>query len=391
MRKKNKIYKTIIIIFGAVFLISGCGKADKAYDNGMDYIESKEYKKALECFDNAIEKNDEKAEYYIASGMAYNYLGKYQDAIKRFSKAFQSSENSISNTNNKQLYYGEAISYYGMKKYDNVLEDCKKALDIKQVDNLNDKIYYLMAAAYHSKGDYENAKKIYDSLIKSDEKDTKAYLARAQLHIDKNEYDEALKYFTRAMDTDENCEDAYFGLYRVYNFQNDRESATNILNKFIDMSSSDEKKAVATGKAYYYLEEYDDALTFFDKAEKNGEEDAVYYKGLIYMMKGDNESALKQYMAYESKDIPDKNNDVYNELAKCFMQSDDYKQALVYVKKGLAKGTTSVEKALLKKQVILYEKMGKYKIALRCARKYVSAYPADKDMKKELTFIKTRI
>ena len=138
-RKHGIILKAVITVCSAAFLVTGCGKADSLYDKGMDYIKDKDYKQALECFDDAIAVNNEKAEYYIASGMAYNYLGKYQDAIKRFSKAFQSSENSISNTNNKQLYYGEAISYYGINDYDKVIADCKKALDIKQVDNLNNK------------------------------------------------------------------------------------------------------------------------------------------------------------------------------------------------------------------------------------------------------------
>ena len=46
---------------------------------------------------------------------------------------------------------------------------------------------------------------------------------------------------------------------------------------------------------------------------------------------------------------------------------------------------------LLKKQVILYEKTGNYKDALKCAREYVKTYPDDKEMKKEVRFIKTRI
>ena len=42
-------------------------------------------------------------------------------------------------------------------------------------------------------------------------------------------------------------------------------------------------------------------------------------------------------------------------------------------------------------QVILYEKTGNYKDALKCAREYVKTYPDDKEMKKEVRFIKTRI
>lgn len=220
-RKHGIILKAVITVCSAAFLVTGCGKADSLYDKGMDYIKDKDYKQALECFDDAIAVNNEKAEYYIASGMAYNYLGKYQDAIKRFSKAFQSSENSISNTNNKQLYYGEAISYYGINDYDKVIADCKKALDIKQVDNLNNKINCLMASAYQTKGDVKKAKEIYDSVIKSNNKYAKAYIMRAGLYRDTKDYDNAQKDLTKAIDLEEKNVDAYFELYNVYKLKKD--------------------------------------------------------------------------------------------------------------------------------------------------------------------------
>ena len=86
-RKHGIILKAVITVCSAAFLVTGCGKADSLYDKGMDYIKDKDYKQALECFDDAIAVNNEKAEYYIASGMAYNYLGKYQDA-NAFQKLF---------------------------------------------------------------------------------------------------------------------------------------------------------------------------------------------------------------------------------------------------------------------------------------------------------------
>ena len=394
-RKHGIILKAVITVCSAAFLVTGCGKADSLYDKGMDYIKDKDYKQALECFDDAIAVNNEKAEYYIASGMAYNYLGKYQDAIKRFSKAFQSSENSISNTNNKQLYYGEAISYYGINDYDKVIDDCKRALDIKQVDNLNNKINCLMASAYQTKGDVKKAKEIYDSVIKSNNKYAKAYIMRAGLYRDTKDYDNAQKDLTKAIDLEEKNVDAYFELYNVYKLKKDDDSATGILNKVIDMVASDESMYIPAGKAYYYQGKYDDAMEMFNSAEKNGEADAIYYKGVVYAKKGDNKSALKQYKEYADKESAlakaTKKSDVYDKIAKCYMLEEDYDNALLYVRKGLKEDDQTAGVKLLKKQVILYEKTGNYKDALKCAREYVKTYPDDKEMKKEVRFIKTRI
>ena len=58
-RKHGIILKAVITVCSAAFLVTGCGKADSLYDKGMDYIKDKDYKQALECFDDAIAVNNE--------------------------------------------------------------------------------------------------------------------------------------------------------------------------------------------------------------------------------------------------------------------------------------------------------------------------------------------
>lgn len=391
MRDKKYTFKMAVLICSTMIFLAGCGKADKSYEQGMDYIKSEDYSKALECFENAISENADKAEYYIGAGMAYNYLGRYEDAVDEFSHAFQESENTISNTNNKQLYYGDAISNYGLGNYDKAITNCNNALAIKQVDNLNEKIRFLLAASYQADGDYKSAQKVYADIIKADKKNAKAYIARASLYIQMKNNDAAANDYTKAMDIDEECSDAYFGLYDVYNLQGDNEAAVNILNKLIDMKSDDKKHDIASGKAYYFLGEYDNALSAFKKAEKDGETDALYYEGMIYAAQSDYDQAKKQFKEYIKKEDSAKNPDAYVQISNCLIEMEDYEQAINYVNKGLNLGATTAEKALLKNSVIIYEKRGQYKKAVNTAKKYIKKYPDDKDMRKELSFIKTRI
>ena len=218
---------------------------------------------------------------------------------------------------------------------------------------------------------------------------------RAGLYRDTKDYDNAQKDLTKAIDLEEKNVDAYFELYNVYKLKKDNDSATGILNKVIDMVASDESMYIPAGKAYYYQGKYDDAMEMFNSAEKNGEADAIYYKGVVYAKKGDNKSALKQYKKYADKESAlakaTKKSDVYDKIAKCYMLEEDYDNALLYVRKGLKADDQTAGVKLLKKQVILYEKTGNYKDALKCAREYVKTYPDDKEMKKEVRFIKTRI
>ena len=54
-------------------------------------------------------------------------------------------------------------------------------------------------------------------------------------------------------------------------------------------------------------------------------------------------------------------------------------------------GVTNAGMVLGRNRVVLYERIGKYKRAKKAAVLYLEKYPGDKEMEKELEFIKTRI
>ena len=54
-------------------------------------------------------------------------------------------------------------------------------------------------------------------------------------------------------------------------------------------------------------------------------------------------------------------------------------------------GITNAGMVLGRNRVILYERTGRYKKAKKAASLYLEKYPGDKEMEKELGFIKTRI
>ena len=73
------------------------------------------------------------------------------------------------------------------------------------------------------------------------------------------------------------------------------------------------------------------------------------------------------------------------------MEQEAYEKAQDYLNQGMERGMTEAEPGLQKSQVILYEKQKKYEEALETAREYVKRFPGDGEMKKELSFIKTRM
>ena len=85
--------------------------------------------------------------------MTLNHLGSYKKAIKQFEKAYQKVDNKISRQNNKRLYYGEALAYYGIHEYDKAKKQCDKALEISESKALNGDIYATLAMAQWASGD----------------------------------------------------------------------------------------------------------------------------------------------------------------------------------------------------------------------------------------------
>ena len=92
------------ICVGIVLMLGGCGKADKFYTNGQEAFSKGEYENALSYFSQALEKNPNKAEYYIEQGYAYIALGQYEEAREAFLSAIVERDLEITRKNNKRNY-----------------------------------------------------------------------------------------------------------------------------------------------------------------------------------------------------------------------------------------------------------------------------------------------
>ena len=76
------------VILGCGVLMAGCGAADKSYQKGIQAMQAGKYEDAGKYLKNAIKKNGERAEYYIAYGMYLNEQGEYDEALKQFKNAY---------------------------------------------------------------------------------------------------------------------------------------------------------------------------------------------------------------------------------------------------------------------------------------------------------------
>ena len=196
-----------------------------AYNNrGICYKELGQNERAIHDYDKALEINPNDDYAYNNRGNVYNELGQYERAIQDFDKAIEI------NLNDEVAYYNRGISYQGLKQYEQAIADYDKAIEL----NPN------LAEAYNNRGvaymdglkQYERAIKDYDKAIELNPNYAKAYNNRGLAYRKLNQYERAIQDYNKAIELNTNYADAY----------NNR------------------------GWAYYCMKKYQQALKDFEKA-----------------------------------------------------------------------------------------------------------------------------
>lgn len=390
-QKTGKFFIVALVFCCIILSVTGCGEAEKEYNKAVELMENGKYEDCLKHFADAIKKNSEKAEYYIAYGTALNRTGRYKEAAGEFGKAYQDTDNQISRQNNKRLYLGQAVAYYGMGESKKALEACDKALSYGKDQDVDIKIQSIKASAKLLMGDISGAEGIYNDIIKEDSSQDGIYLARGRLYQMQGEDDKALEDYSNAIKASEKCYDAYFAIYEIYTRLGDNSKAEDILKKLSGLEMETAEELMQLGRMYYYKGDYKNAKSNFDKSVKGGCNEALYYTGMVYMTEKDYNTAISRFKEYIGTGSTEKAPEAYNQIAGCYIELEDFENASAYIDKGMEFGVTNAGMVLGRNRVVLYERTGKYKKAKKAAVLYLEKYPGDKEMEKELEFIKTRI
>lgn len=379
------------ILVGMLFMLAGCGKGDTAYSEGMKLAEEGKYEKALSQFQEAVKEDHKVAKYQIGYGMTYNHMGKYEEAEKVFSSAMEKLKDSASREEKKQFYYGEAVALSGQGEYEKAVKYCDKALKIDFLSDMDGDIGYTKTVCLARQGKLKEAEKLCKKIVQDNKKDWQAYYELADIQKQLGKPREAAKTYLILVEAEKGDSSAYFALYQIYLSMGETKKAEDILNQVLDWNTKKAANALAVGRAYYYKNDMDSASKYLKLAYDGNCKESLYYLGVISMNQKNYPEAEKHFLEYIKENEDDLNIEVYNQLAVAMMEQGEYKKAQDYLTRGKEFGMTEADQSLRKNQVVLYEKQKKYKKALAEAQEYVTRYPQDADMEKELAFIQTRI
>ena len=99
------------------------------YNRGNTYSNLKDYEKAVNDYNRAIELNPNNASYYNNRGIGYYSLKDYEKAINDYSRAIEL------NPNNASYYNNRGIGYYSLKDYEKAIKNCNKAIKLDPNNN----------------------------------------------------------------------------------------------------------------------------------------------------------------------------------------------------------------------------------------------------------------
>lgn len=347
---KKRFYGAVLaIIF--VMLPTGCGMQNKNENisAGMEAVAALEYDNALVSFEAARAAGED--ERLICRGEGLAYMGKtmYAEAAAAFEAALACSDGRIKNVD-----------------YD---------------------VNYYLAAAYYKQGESDKAIDVYNAIVALKPGERDAYYLRGVIYAQQGRLDSAKEDFDRAVALDSTDYDRLIDIYGVLAAEGYKETGQEYLKAAMDAGTKNMTN-YEKGRICYYLEDYENARTYLEKARDEGGYEAVLFLGKTYEALGDNNYAISVYNTYLESTEP--NPQVLNQLGLCRMQTGDYEGALTAFQSAMSIEDNGMMQALKMNEIIAYEKLGDYKKAAVLMESYLKTYPDDEEAQREYIFLETR-
>ena len=347
--KNTKTVLILAAVTGAL-LLGGCGsEKTKTYEQAGKDLSQGSYKYALEEYQSSIQNGVKLAQSYRGAGIASLRLGKYEDAVNNFTEALGCDRVSKS-------LRRDILSY--------------------------------RATAELKAGNYEDAMADCQTLGEDFSMDASSYFLTGKVALAMDSYEEAASNFKQAYGEDSTY-DMAIQIYEAYLDKDMEADGTRYLEAALASEAKNAQDHCDRGRVYYYMDDYENALSELTQAADGGNTEALLLQGMVYMAQKDTTSARQQFQAYVLKE--EEGAKGYNGLALCDIEDGDYDSALANITTGLSSADDETLQSLLFNEMVVYEKKLDFTTALQKAEEYLEMYPDDKTAKKERAFLRSRV
>lgn len=250
-------------------------------------------------------------------------------------------------------------------------------------------ICYYKAAAQYASSDSEGAVATYTAIIDYDKKAADAYYLRGCVYLKQGNTESAVSDFDAAVRYNSDDYELYVNIYENLLAYDMTEKGEEYLNKAFDIKGNSAEDYAWRGRIYYYLGQYDNAMTELNSALDKESVIANLYIAQVYEAQGDSENAEVYYQNYVNSGAAD--SEAMNSLGEIEMAKGNYSGALTYLQQGIAMENVTNRRELMQNLIICYECTFDFNSAWNVVQEYVQAYPDDASAQREYIFLKNRV
>lgn len=250
-------------------------------------------------------------------------------------------------------------------------------------------ICYYKAAAQYASGDSEGAVATYTAIIDYDKKAADTYYLRGCVYLKQGNTESAVSDFDAAVRYNSDDYELYVNIYENLLAYDMTEKGEEYLNKAFDIKGNSAEDYAWRGRIYYYLGQYDNAMTELNSALDKESVTANLYIAQVYEAQSDSENAEVYYQNYVNSGAAD--SEAMNSLGEIEMAKGNYSGALTYLQQGIAMENVTNRRELMQNLIICYEYTFDFNSAWNVVQEYVQAYPDDASAQREYIFLKNRV
>ena len=319
----------------------------------------------------------------ITAGMEAIGALDYDTALASFNAAREAGENP------RLTYRGEGIAYLGKTQYEDAAASFEAALGCSsgRIDSMDFDINYYLATAYYKQGDADRAMGGYNAIIGLRPQERDAYYLRGVIHARRGALELALADFEQTLSLDTKDYDRLIEIYCVLEENGYREAGQTYLQSAME-SGTKYMTNYEKGRISYYLEDYENARNYLEKARDEKGCEAVLFLGRTYETLGDFNYAVSVYSTF--LDSGEENARVLNQMGLCRMQMRDYQGALEAFQRAMNIENSGLLQVLKMNEITAYESLKEFGQAASLMEEYLKNYPDDEKAKREYEFLKTR-
>ena len=387
-RLKKLLSLGVILIMS--IMLTGCSESGGYYRSGKKCFANGDYEEAASYFSSAIDENPNRAEYYIDYGMSLIGLSRYDEAIKEFDRIIMDKGIAIVLGNNKRALRGKGIAYFSMLNYRDAIKQFDEALNISVLADLDMDILYYKGKALMYSGAYKEATAIYTDIINRFGEEAHILADRAYTYQKTGDHEKGLDDYDKAITLEPNNYEYSFRKFHLLREMGQDTEANELLSQAAQIEVKTKSDKFNLAKIHFYQGLFDQAFPELSESFANGFIDAYFYIGEIYNDKKDYSTSKYYYEKYIEEGgtgAPE----VYNQIASCFIKTEEYEQALPYLETGIGYANSDMMRVLLKNEIIVYEKLGDFEKAWAKLQNYITSYPEDEDALRERSFVISRL